>query len=325
MKLSIVIATLGFESLKFTIDSILKNKGDQDIEILVIGDVEEKLIKRYKKIKSIRHIPIKFEKWDLSLKRNLGFKEAKAEIVAFIDDDTKVPKGWIKKGMSHFKDKKVGIVSGPGVVPEDASFSMKLFGNTLASLGALPIRNRYKKSKGIERDIQGDKIIGCNMFIRKEVFKKIGGFKEELKYAEENDYAIRTVKAGYKAYRDNELYLFHYARSDFKKFFLQIFRFGAAKITSVDRRIEPFKPVYLAPLLALIYFPVFLVASFFSIYVLEFLLASLGLYLLFDLIAALEAAIRTKDSSNILLLVTIPYMHIAYGSGEFFGFLEILF
>ncbi len=157
-KLSIIIATLGFDSLYNTLDSIIKNKGKHDIEVIVIGNLKDKRIGKYKKL--IRHIPASFEKGDLSMKRNLGFKEAKAEIVAFIDDDVTINKNWIENGLRHFKDKKVGIVSGPGTAPEKAGFLSKLLGNTLASLGAGPIRNRYKKGKKLETDLCGDTIIG---------------------------------------------------------------------------------------------------------------------------------------------------------------------
>ncbi len=324
IKLSIVIPTLGFESIKATIESILKYKGDIDLEIIVIGDVEEKLIKKYKKLKYFRHISINFEKWDLSLKKNIGFKEAKSEIVAFVDDDATISPEWIKKGLSHFENKKTGIVSGPGVVPEDANFSMKLFGNTLASLGALPIRKRYKKSRGTERDGWGDKVIGCNMFVKKNVFKKIGGFEEDLRYAEENDFALRARKAGYDVWMDNELYVYHYARSSFKKFFRQIFNFGAAKIKTIKENIQPFKFVYIIPMLALIYFPIFLIGSFFSVYVLSMLVTFLVFYAALVLIATIEAIVRTMDISNVLLLFTVPYMHIAYGIGEINEFLKLL-
>ncbi len=323
-ELTIVIPTLGFESIKATIDSILKYKEDTNIEILVIGDVENKLIKKYKKLPYFKHIPIKFEKWDLSLKKNMGFQEAKSNIIAFVDDDATISQNWIKKSLTHFKNKKTGIVSGPGIVPKDANFSMKLFGNTLASLGALPIRKRYKKSKGTETDEWGDKVIGCNMLVRKSVYKKIGGFKEDLKYAEENDYALRTRKAGYQVIMDNELYIYHYARSSFKKFFKQISNFGAAKIKTIKQGVQPFKFLYLLPLLTLIYLPIFIIGSFFSIHVLTILLTFLIAYSSLVIAAAAEATIRTKDLSNLLLIITVPYMHLAYSVGELWEFLNLL-
>ena len=105
-ELSIVIPTLGFVSIDNTISSILKNKGIHKIEIIIIGKLHPSIKANYKKF--IRHYPVKFKKGDLSKKRNLGFKKAKANIVTFIDDDVIIPKGWISRGLKHFKNKNIG-------------------------------------------------------------------------------------------------------------------------------------------------------------------------------------------------------------------------
>lgn len=315
--LSIIIATLGFESLKMTLDSVIENKGKHDIEILVIGNVSAEIMNNYKKIKFIRHFPCKFEHGDLSNKRNLGFENAKADIVTFIDDDVTITKDWIDNGLKHFKDEKVGIVSGPGVTPEKANFFIELFGLTMSSIGAGPIRKRYKPGKKLERDFVGDKIIGCDMFIRKSVYKKIGGFNPEIIPAEEIDFAARAIKADYIVYMDPEVYVVHYARSNIKKFFRQIFRFGRSKINTIRRRVINPSIMFFIPVFTLIIVPLMLLLGIYSNQILLLDGLFFVLYFIFVLIAAFISLISSLKLKSLLLILTIPLMHLAYAVGEF--------
>jgi len=314
--LSIIIATLGFDSLNGTLKSIINNKNNSNIEVLIIGNVKEELIGEYKKLKFIKHLPCSFEKGDLSKKRNLGFEKAKADVVAYIDDDVNITRDWIKNGLRHFNNPKVGMVSGPGIMPKKADFSIELFGTTMSSLGSGPIRNRYSGGKKLEIDNHGDKIIGCNMFIRRKVYSEIGGFNPEIIPAEEIDFAARIIKKGYKIYIDPQVYLIHFARSDIKRFFRQIFRFGRSKINTIRRRTTPLKMIYLLPLVTLIFFPILLIFSLFSSFLLRISISLLLLYLIFDIIAVFDSLVRTHRLISILLIFTIPLTHLAYSLGE---------
>jgi len=318
-KLTIAICTLGFDSLYKTLESIEQHKGNHHIEILVIGRAD---YNRLKGFSNVRYTSVKFSKGDLVHKRNLAFSLAKSEIIAFIDDDTKITKDWITNGLKHFKNKKVGIVSGPGIIPKDSRFSMKLFGNTLASLGASPIRARYRIAGELEEDKCGDKIIGCNMFIRKSLFYKIKGFNPKIIPAEEIDFANRVIKAGLKVIKDPNVYLYHYARSGIYKFVKQIFRFGMSKSNTVLNR-QPFKPVYALPPLAILLAPVLLFLSYF-IPLFKYLTMTLILmYFIAVLACSMYSIIEDRYLGNIFLSITIPLMHLSYGLGELYYFFDI--
>ncbi len=95
MKLSVVICAGGRpESLKKTIKS-LKKQSFGDWELVLVGD--KPLVKA----------------------RDLGWRRAKGELVAWIDDDVVLSRDWAKnlvKVMDQNPD--VGGVSGPTIVPE---------------------------------------------------------------------------------------------------------------------------------------------------------------------------------------------------------------
>src|SRR3989338_8296072 len=53
--------------------------------------------------------------------RNRGAKVAKGDVIAFIDDDCVVPKGWLARGVRHFADSNVSLVGGPALPFADDS------------------------------------------------------------------------------------------------------------------------------------------------------------------------------------------------------------
>ncbi len=150
------------------------------------------------------------------------------------------------------------------------------------------------------------------MFIRKDVFKKVGGFNPEIIPAEEIEFANRAIKAFYKVYMDPETNLIHYARSNFKKFFKQIFRFGRSKINTIRRKAQPLKLIYLLPLISVVLGVALIIGSFFSAFIFKTLISLVGIYLAFDILIALISILENRESKNILLIFTVPIMHLAY-------------
>jgi len=57
------------------------------------------------------------EKKTVSPGRNIAFKLAKGEIIAFTDADCIVDKGWIINSLKYFKDDKVACAGGPNLTP----------------------------------------------------------------------------------------------------------------------------------------------------------------------------------------------------------------
>lgn len=319
LDLSIVISTLGFESLYKTVESVVEHRGKYNIEILIIGKLGKEMEEKFKKNKLIKLFSVQFDKGDLSCKRNFGMEKARSEIVAHIDDDVAIGSDWFEKGLRHFKDSKVGLVSGPGLVPQkEVGFLTKMLGNTMASLGAGPVRKRYVSKGKLESDECGDKIIGCNMLIRKRVFEEIRGFDTEIIPAEENDFANRAIKKGWKVLMDPEFNLIHYARSSIRKFIKQIFRFGKAKINSMRRGAQPVKSQYFLPLLAVLGFPILVILSFMNSWIAELFFVFVMLYFYFVLFCSLVSIFENKKFSNIFLLLTIPLLHFSYGLGELY-------
>lgn len=201
MKLSVVICSSGRpESLKKALQS-LKQQSFKDWEILIMR--ESPLVKA----------------------RDLGWRKAKGEVVAWIDDDVILPKDWAKNLVEIFAENpEVGGVSGPTLVPENllknrlvfwwygkeswwAKLWVKLVLDSkpftvgkITKIGWWSPGSNFKsclKLKGLQ---EVDYLEACNMSLRREVVKKAGGF--DLKYKGtsewcELDLAMRVKKLGY--------------------------------------------------------------------------------------------------------------------------------
>ena len=111
-------------------------------------------------------------------KRNIGIREAKGEIVAFIDDDAYPEAHWLEYAVKYFGDKDIGGLGGPGVTPPGdkrlAYLGGRVYDNWLVSGN---YRYRYHAG-GVRMDV--DDYPSCNLFVRKDVLDKIGGYRTDF-------------------------------------------------------------------------------------------------------------------------------------------------
>ena len=114
-----------------------------------------------------------------SFKRNEGARAARADILAFTDDDCVVDPNWVVAGVPFFDDPAVGGVEGYVEIPEPAK-------PTLTSRGS----RRLSLPGGYQT---------CNMFFRKSVFLECGGFDPLFPYyLEDTDLAYTIKELGYR-------------------------------------------------------------------------------------------------------------------------------
>ena len=111
--------------------------------------------------------------------RNLGIKNSSGSIVAFTDADCRPDKAWLSSALKHFEDETISGVEGRTVLmnPEN---------NTPFS--------------HFTENLTGGRYLTCNIFYRRSVLEKAGGFDERFKLAirEDTDLAFTVLEAGGK-------------------------------------------------------------------------------------------------------------------------------
>ena len=85
-----------------------------------------------------------------------------------------------------------------------------------------------------------------NMGIKREVYQQLGGFSK-MRFGEDIDFSYRIVEAGYKTMLIPEAWVWHKRRTDFRKFFRQVFNSGIARINLTKRHPGTLKLVHMLP------------------------------------------------------------------------------
>jgi GT2 family glycosyltransferase len=169
---------------------------------------------------------------------NLGWRDALAEVIAYINDDAEAEPTWLENIITTFKElDRASFVGGPTIstrVQEMLSLHMaakrsillKLFGRiyekialqgrlfdigALCESGAYSIGGSLPFSANLEEPVEVDFLTITNMAVRKEVLENLGGFDENFSFTHaDGDLFIRARKAGYKLIFNSKVVVWHH-------------------------------------------------------------------------------------------------------------------
>lgn len=312
VKISIIIPIIEINDyLRESIPQILK-LDNQDFEIIVLPNKASN-----NKWPKTRIIPTGFS--NPSKKRNLGVKEAKGEIIAFLDDDAYPKKDWLDKTLKHFKNEKIVAVGGPAITPKDDSIFQKASGAMSESfIGGGKARERFIPTGNIHFV---DDWPTVNLLVRRDVFIKSGGFDPRYWPGEDTKLCLELLKYG-KIIYDPKAIVYHHRRASLIKHLKQNGNYGLhrghfAKLYPKNSLklfylIPSLFVIYLFLIFILIILDLFKILNFnFQIY---YLLFPLYLYFFLMFIDIIIISIRYKNP--LVGIATIPYIfltHIYYG------------
>ena len=319
-ELSIVIPTLDRPILIQTLQSLVKADGFDRLDIMVAGQIADASVRKAVQELSgqypnIRYLDVSFPRGDSSEKKNAGWRAAKCDLIAFIDDDVVVARNWPEKIRASFQRPEVGLVSGPGLVPDDIDLMARLAGNTLASQAAGYVAARYLAGNKAPREIRWSGLIGCNMAYRRSVLERLGGFDPAFWPGEEMIAAFQATHLGHKLIFQPDAILYHYPRSSFWRFCKQIYGYGATRIRLIRAGVDV-ELTTIIPAFWVLALGVLGIAAVFCRWAGLLLLAGLALYALADLWVTLAKYRETRRKVDLLIFFLIPIMHASYGLAE---------
>lgn len=196
---TIVIPTKNCEkTIKGLMKSIRKLNYDK-YEVIIVDSSSDKTPEIAKSF-GARVINSPSNKREANKARNIGVRKAKGEIIAFTDGDCEVDKNWLKELIRGFENNNIAVVGGSISALGDSFFKRY---HDLAFRTGIPKINEEKVLS--EKDFFEKQLftnyelpVGMNMAIKKEIFKKVGLFDENMDYLEENELFWRILKKGYK-------------------------------------------------------------------------------------------------------------------------------
>lgn len=140
---------------------------------------------------------------------NLGISKSIGKYVCYINNDVVVTKDWLKKIVKAAKsDKQIGAV-GTMFNAFDNKKYLKAVENNKSLIDVVAQTISIKNAGKIKR---AKTIHGLCMFIKKNVFKKVGLFNENFYpcFGEDIEFCERLKKNGYKLVDATDVFIFHY-------------------------------------------------------------------------------------------------------------------
>ena len=155
--------------------------------------------------------------------RNYGAERADGDFLIVLDSDVVLPEGYLQAVDNELKTNPCEAFGGPDAshpsftpVQKAISYSMTSFFTTGGIRGG-----KAKLDKFYPRSF--------NMGIRRDVYRQLDGFSK-MRFGEDIDFSYRIVEAGYRPRLFPSAWVWHKRRTDFRKFFRQVYNSGIARI-----------------------------------------------------------------------------------------------
>ncbi len=204
-----------------------------------------------------------------SIARNYGMERARGEWLVFFDSDCVIPPQYFETLARELDaNPALDCYGGPDSAHPSFSSTQKAINYAMTSLLTTGgIRGgKVSLEKFVPRTF--------NTGFRREVFERVGGFREM--FSEDIDMSTRIRQAGYNIGLIRPAFVYHKRRVDFCKFFRQVHVFGMSRITLRQLYPGSLKAVHTLPALAVI-IGVILVSC--TIFISPWWLLPLGIYL----------------------------------------------
>ena len=211
-----------------------------------------------------------------SIARNHGMEHARGDYFVFFDSDCVIPENYFEVLSRELDTKPVDCFGGPDAAHESFTSTQKAINFAMTSfLTTGGIRGgKVSMEKFVPRTF--------NMGFSREVYNKVGGFREM--FSEDIDMSTRIREAGFSIALIRPAYVYHKRRVDFRKFLRQVYVFGMSRITLKLLYPGSLKLVHALPAVAVITGCVLLALA---VTVSPWFLLPIGIYLLALFLSAL--------------------------------------
>jgi len=271
----------------------LTNQHNKDFEVVIVEDGSstpcKEVVEKYSTVLDVKYYYK--ENSGPGDSRNYGAERAGGEYLIVLDSDVVVPSGYLDAVDAELREKEAQAFGGPDRAHESFSDVQKAINYSMTSFFTTGgIRGGKKKmDKFYPRSF--------NMGIKADLYRSLGGFSK-MRFGEDIDFSIRIYKSGASCRLFPEAWVYHKRRTDFKKFFRQVFNSGIARINLYKKYPESLKIVHLLP------------AAF------TICCITIVIPILYEVLIFCDASIRTKSLHIGLLAVPATIIQlVGYGSG----------
>ena len=190
----------------------IRDNGDVDAEVIVVENASEdgsgEVLRQFPEARVIANE----EKLGFSQNNNLGAEVGTAPLLLFLNPDTETPPGSLRAMLDTIaSDQEVAVFGGRCLDADGETERSTGRDPTLTSLALdrllpkapplQPLLERFSQRhyRGFESDRDVDWVTGAYLWIRTEVFHRIGGWDSSFPlYYEDTDLCRRARKAGFR-------------------------------------------------------------------------------------------------------------------------------
>jgi glycosyltransferase involved in cell wall biosynthesis len=231
-------------TVKRCLDSLLPLQKTYGFELLVVDNSpsDQATAGLVKRLPTVRYALEKYP--GLNFARNRAWKEAKGELIAYLDDDVVVDRGWVAGLQEAFAEH-----------PDAAAFTglvMPLKLDTRAQV-LFEKRNGFRRGfdkKRFGRTLPGNPLYpcgagifgaGCNMAFCRDVLRELGGFDEALDTGAslpgggDLDIFYRIIRAGHALAYEPSFMVFHEHRESESALRRQYYTWGLGFMAFVEK------------------------------------------------------------------------------------------
>ena len=214
--------------------------------------------------------------------RNYGAEHASGDYLIILDSDVVLPESYLQAVSDELSQEETDAFGGPDRSHPSFTDTQKAISYSMtAFLTTGGIRGGKKKlDKFYPRSF--------NMGIHRDAYQALGGFSR-MRFGEDIDLSIRIFKSGYRCRLFPGAWVWHKRRTDFGKFFRQVYNSGIARVNLYKKYPESLKLVHLLP-------------TVFTV----------GVSVLVIIAIALSLFMASGSNGNSLLITSLPLVPIIF-------------
>lgn len=311
MKASLVTTVLNEEgTIMAFLESVAKQTKKPDEVIVVDGGSSDRTVAEVKSAKlKVQSSSLKFKilqkKGNRSIGRNAGIKRATGDIILLSDVGCTLDKNWVKRIILPFTDKTVDVVAGYYAATSKTLFEKCLIPYVLV----MPDKVNPKTFLPASR----------SMALRKEIWKRVGGFPHEFSHNEDYVFANRLKKMNATTVFKRDAIVYWQPRTNLKQAFIMFFRFALG-----DAEAEIYRPKVILIILRYL-FAILLVTIIFMLQSIHAVYLLGGLILLYLFWSIIKNFRYVNDVKAIFILPLLQIISdVAVVSGMTVGILRSL-
>lgn len=224
----------------------LVDQSDKNFEVIVVDDGSaskaDMVAEKYREKLDLKYFYK--ENSGPGQSRNYGCEKAVTDFFVFFDSDCIIPAHYISTLKQEMKD--VQAFGGPDKALDTFTPIQKAINYSMTSVfttGGI---------RGGSRSVERFHPRSFNMGYSKEVYEATGGFSQ-LRFGEDIDLSIRIHELGFKTKLISSCYVYHKRRTDFRKFYKQVFNSGIARINLFKRHPKSLKIQHFFPAVFVLY------------------------------------------------------------------------